>query len=509
MKIFTSGEIREIDAATMRLEPVTAAGLMERAATALSHRLKDIVPPEKRVNVFCGPGNNGGDGLVIARLLHDDNFNVRVFIVETGSSHSNEFRMNADRLTRAGISPFTLADPDLFPSIGRDEVIIDAIFGTGLNKPPSGGAAEIIHRINLTGANVISVDVPSGLFCEDNSGTNRNTIVRASLTLAIQFPRLSFMFAGNDDYVGKWEIIDIGLHAETISKMPSNYHYIMKEDVKPLLRKRRKFDHKGTYGHALLMAGSYGKAGAATLSACAALRSGAGLVTVHTPVTAVTPVQAALPEAMVSPDAGTEYITSVPELAKYDAVGAGPGIGTDPDTRKALKALLESVSVPLVLDADALNIIAQDKEMLALIPPNSVLTPHPGEFRRLTSDERSDYQLMELQIDFAARYKCIVVLKGAHTSVALPDGRIWFNSTGNPGMATGGCGDVLTGIITALLAQGYEPASAAIAGVYLHGVAGDVALRVHSEESVIAGDVLMNIGRAFRETQFNNFSLYL
>jgi NAD(P)H-hydrate epimerase len=223
----------------------------------------------------------------------------------------------------------------------------------------------------------------------------------------------------------------------------------------------------------------------------------------------VTPVQAALPEAMVSPDTGTEYITSVPDLARYDAVGVGPGIGTDPDTRKALHTLLESASVPLVLDADALNIIAQDKEMLALIPPNSVLTPHPGEFRRLTSEGRSDYQLMELQIDFATRYKCVIVLKGAHTSVALPDGRIYFNSTGNPGMATGGCGDVLTGIITALLAQGYEPAHAAIAGVYLHGVAGDVALRVHSEESVIAGDVLMNIGRAFRETQFNNFSLYL
>ena len=291
--------------------------------------------------------------------------------------------------------------------------------------------------------------------------------------------------------------------------MPSAYHYIMKEDVKPMLRRRRKFDHKGSYGHALIMAGSYGKAGAATLSACAALRSGAGLVTVHTPVTAVTPVQAALPEAMVSPDTGSEYITSVPDLSRFDAVGVGPGIGTDPDTRKALHTLLETVSVPLVLDADALNIIAQDKEMLALIPPNSVLTPHPGEFRRLTSEERSDYQLMELQIDFAIRYKCVIVLKGAHTSVALPDGRIYFNSTGNPGMATGGCGDVLTGIITALLAQGYEPAHAAIAGVYLHGVAGDVALRVHSEESVIAGDVLMNIGRAFRETQFNNFSLYL
>jgi NAD(P)H-hydrate epimerase len=481
---------------------------MERAATAISQRLKDIVPPEKRVNVFSGPGNNGGDGLVIARLLHDDNFNVRVFIVETGSSHSNEFRMNADRLTRAGISPFTLADPDLFPSISRDEVIIDSIFGTGLTKPPSGGAAEIIRKINLTGANIISVDVPSGLFCDDNSSANRNTIIKASLTLTLQFPKLSFMFGGNDDYVGKWEMIDIGLHKETISRIPSNYHYIMKEDVKPMLRRRRKFDHKGSYGHALIMAGSYGKAGAATLSACAALRSGAGLVTVHTPVTAVTPVQAALPEAMVSPDTGTEYITSVPELTRYDAVGVGPGIGTDPDTRKALHALLK-LPVSRLYRRRRANIIAQDKEMLALIPANSVLTPHPGEFRRLTSQEQSDYKLMELQIDFATRYKCVVVLKGAHTSVALPDGRIYFNSTGNPGMATGGCGDVLTGIITALLAQGYEPANAAIAGVYLHGVAGDVALRVHSEESVIAGDVLMNIGRAFRETQFNNFSLYL
>jgi NAD(P)H-hydrate epimerase len=317
------------------------------------------------------------------------------------------------------------------------------------------------------------------------------------------------MFAGNDDFVGKWEMIDIGLHPETISKMPSRYHYIMKEDVRPLLRKRRKFDHKGSFGHALIMAGSYGKAGAATLSACAALRTGAGLVTVHTPVAAVIPVQSALPEAMVSPDTGTEYITSVPDLARFDAVGVGPGMGTDPDSRKALRTLLESARVPLVIDADALNMIAQDSDMLALVPPNSVLTPHPGEFRRLTSTERTDYQLMELQLEFAAKHNCIIVLKGAYTSIALPDGRIFFNSTGNPGMATGGCGDVLTGMITALLAQGYEPANAAIIGVYLHGLAGDVALRIHSEESVIAGDVLMNIGRAYRESQFNNFSLYL
>ena len=509
MKIFTSAEIREIDAATIRLEPVTPAGLMERAATALFQHLKDIVPPEKKVNVFAGPGNNGGDGLVIARLLHEESYKVRVFIVETGSAHTSEFKMNSERLMRSGLSPFTLADPDNFPSIGRDEFILDAIFGTGLSKPPAGAAAEIIRKINLTGANIISVDVPSGLFCEDNTAADRDSIVKASVTLTFQFPKLSFMFAGNDDFVGKWEMIDIGLHPETISKMPSRYHYIMKEDVRPLLRKRRKFDHKGSFGHALIMAGSYGKAGAATLSACAALRTGAGLVTVHTPVTAVIPVQSALPEAMVSPDTGTEYITSVPDLARFDAVGVGPGMGTDPDSRKALRTLLESARVPLVIDADALNMIAQDSDMLALVPPNSVLTPHPGEFRRLTSTERTDYQLMELQLEFAAKHNCILVLKGAYTSIALPDGRIYFNSTGNPGMATGGCGDVLTGMITALLAQGYEPANAAIIGVYLHGLAGDVALRIHSEESVIAGDVLMNIGRAYRESQFNNFSLYL
>jgi len=509
MKIFTSAEIREIDAATIRFEPVTPAGLMERAAATLFQRLKDTVPPEKKINVFAGPGNNGGDGLVIARLLYEDGHPVRVFIVETGSAHSSEFRMNADRLERAGISPLTIADPELFPVIGRDEVIIDAIFGTGLSKPPAGVAAEVIRRINLTGAFVISVDVPSGLLCEDNTGADRDRIVRASQTITFQFPKLAFMFAGNDEQAGKWEVVDIGLHPETISEMPSVYHYIIRESVRPLLQKRRKFDHKGTFGHALIIAGSYGKAGAATLAAGAALRTGAGLVTVHTPASAVLAIQAALPEAMVSPDPGTGNVTELPDLSPYDAAGVGPGLGTDPDTVSVLRKLLETASIPLVLDADAINIMAQHKELLDLMPPNTVLTPHTGEFRRLTGTESSDYRLMEEQIAFAARYKCIVVLKGAHTSVAVPEGEVYFNSTGNPGMATGGSGDVLTGMITSLLAQGYEPADAAVAGVYLHGLAGDVALRIHSEESVIAGDILMNIGRAFRETHFSSFSMYL
>ena len=509
MKIFTSAEIREIDAATIRLEPVTPAGLMERAATTFFQRLKDTLSPEKKINVFSGPGNNGGDGLVIARLLYEEGHPVRVFIVETGSAHSSEFKLNADRLERAGISPVTLADPEQFPVIGRDEVIIDAIFGTGLSKPPAGVAAEVIRRINKTGAYIISVDVPSGLFCEDNSGADRDVIVRASQTITFQFPKLAFMFAGNEEQAGKWEVIDIGLHPATISERPSAYHYIIREGVRPLLQKRRKFDHKGTFGHALIIAGSYGKAGAATLSAGAALRTGAGLVTVHTPTSAVLAIQAALPEAMVSPDPGSGNVTELPDLAPYDAAGAGPGLGTDPDTASVLRRLLETTSIPLVLDADAINIMAQNKELLEIMPPNTILTPHPGEFRRLTGSDSSDYRLMEEQIAFAAKYKCILVLKGAHTSVAMPEGTVYFNSTGNPGMATGGSGDVLTGMIASLLAQGYEPADAAVAGVYLHGLAGDVALRIHSEESVIAGDILMNIGRAFRETHFNSFSMYL
>ena len=509
MKIFTSAEIREIDAATIRLEPVTSAGLMERAAATLFQRLKDLIAPEKKINVFAGPGNNGGDGLVLARLLHEDGSQVRVFIVETGSSHSNEFRLNADRLERTGVSPVILSDPGFFPAIGRDEVIIDAIFGTGLNKPPSGISAEVIRRINLSGAYIISVDMPSGLYSEDNDGVNRDIIIRASQTITFQFPKLAFMFAGNEYQTGSWEVLDIGLHSDTIAVMPTPYHYILRESVRPLLQKRRKFDHKGTFGHTLIIAGSYGKAGAATLSAGAALRTGTGLVTVHTPVSSVLALQAALPEAMVSPDPGTGNVTLLPDLTPYDAAGVGPGLGTDPDTVAVLKRLLETTAIPLVLDADALNIMAQHRELLDILPRGTILTPHPGEFRRLAETDCSDYRLMEQQRTFASRYNCIVVLKGANTSIALPGGEVFFNSTGNPGMATGGSGDVLTGMIASLLAQGYAPSDAAIAGVYLHGLAGDVALRIHSEESIIAGDILMNIGRAFRETHFNSFSMYL
>ncbi len=509
MKIFTAKQIKELDAATIRLEPVTSMALMERAGNAAFLRIKEKLSDGISITVFAGPGNNGGDGLVIARLLLNDGYHVRIFLVETGVKHTQEFDTNLQRLHKAGVMPVTLTSPDSLPDISSCETVIDAIFGSGLTRPPAGVAADLIHRINSSGAYVISIDIPSGLFCDDNTDADLSAIVKSSLTLTFQFPKLAFMFAGASAFAEKWEVLDIGINQEAISSMPSDYEYVETADVRKILRRRQKFDHKGKFGHSLIIAGSYGKAGAATLAAAASMRTGSGLVTVHTPSSAVLAIQAALPEAMVSPDPGAEFVTSIPDLSRYNAVGAGPGLGTDPDTRNAIADLLTACNIPLVLDADALNILALEPEMLAMVPPGSVLTPHPGEFKRLAGVDFSDYKMLMIQKEFAVKYQCTVVLKGSCTSIALPDGKILFNSTGNPGMATGGTGDVLTGMITALLAQEYSPEQAAIAGVYLHGAAGDLALRVHSEESLIAGDIIINIGRAFRETMFNHFNLYL
>ncbi len=504
MKIFTAEDIRKLDAATIQLEPVASVDLMERAAFNAFRKIKMRIDPDKVVNIFAGTGNNGGDGLVLARLLASENYNVRVFVIETGASHSNDMEINLGRLNEVSIKPVIITTYKEIPECGNSEVIIDAIFGSGLTRPPSGLAAEVIQKINSSGAFIISIDIPSGLFCEDNSEADRNTIIKASYTITFQFPKLAFMFAGNSVFTGEWEVIDIGLHKETIAKMPTRFYYLEPSDVRPILRKRKKFDHKGSYGHVLLIAGSYGKAGAAILTAGAALRTGAGLVTLHVPKSAIIPVQSALPEAMVSPDPGEEIVTSIPEMNKYDSVGIGPGLGTDPDTREAFAGLLEKYRGPVVIDADALNILSHDRRMLQLLPPNSILTPHPGEFKRLTGNDLTDYKLLISQQEFAEKYNCIVILKGACTSIAYPDGRLFFNSTGNSGMATAGSGDVLTGMITSLLGQQYNPEQAALAGVSLHGLAGDCALEKQSEESLIAGDIVNSIGNAFRVVSLNH-----
>jgi ADP-dependent NAD(P)H-hydrate dehydratase / NAD(P)H-hydrate epimerase len=499
MKIFSAEKIRAIDAATISGEPVSSADLMERAANSVSRWISEKISSVCEFMIFAGPGNNGGDALAVARMLLKKGYAVNTFIIETGSSFSEDMKHNKARLDAIDAPPFLISSVSDIPEIRPEFIVLDGIFGCGLSRPPAGLAAEAIKRINESGAKVISIDIPSGLYCESSEEYIKGEIIRASFTLSFQFPKLSFMFEDNFGFTGDWEILDIGLLNEAVDNESTPYNYIDQHSVLPLLKTRHKFDHKGTWGHVLIAAGSYGKTGAAILASASALRTGAGLVTCLLPTKCVTAFQCAIPEAMVIPDKGEEHISSLVDLSKYDSIGVGPGLGTDQETRKALGGILASFSKPMVIDADALNILALEPELMSLIPENSILTPHPGEFSRLTGGEKcTGLKRLRHQIEFAKRYKCIVVLKGACTSVATPDGNVWFNSTGNPGMATAGSGDVLTGMIASLLAQNYLPVNAAIIGTYIHGLAGDIALEENSHESLIAGDIIKNTGLAFR-----------
>jgi NAD(P)H-hydrate epimerase len=342
--------------------------------------------------------------------------------------------------------------------------------------------------------------MPSGLPGEDSATINPETIIRADYTLAIEFPRLSFMFAENNRYTGKWILVQIGLHPGAIAGTESPYQYIVAETIASLLRRREKFDHKGKFGHALLAAGSFGKMGAAILAGRAVLRAGAGLLTCHIPSKGYNIMQCTLPEAMVETDQSDILVSEIREPKRFDAIGMGPGMGTKPNAQGAVHKLLSNYKGPLVLDADAINILGLNPDWLNLLTPLTVLTPHPGEFARLAGNTADSYQRLLSQIEFSGKYKCVIVLKGAHTSISLPDGRVFFNSTGNPGMATAGSGDVLTGIILGLLAQGYTPERAALTGVYLHGLSGDIAASERCQESLIASDIIENLYEAYTKT---------
>jgi NAD(P)H-hydrate epimerase len=390
-----------------------------------------------------------------------------------------------------------LYDADQFPVLASGTIIIDAIFGSGLSRPTEGLAADVIRRINDSGCEVISIDLPSGLFSEDNTGNTGGEIVRAKHTLTFQFPKLSFMFAENEQFTGSWTVLPIGLHPAAIASQPAPYTYTLADDVLPLLRTRKKFAHKGSFGHGLLVAGSEGKTGACILGAAAALRSGIGLITCHTPSGGMASIHAALPEAMVIPDRSEKCISVALAATGFSAVAVGPGLGKAPETARALFGLLTVCDKPMVIDADALNILSMNKDWLDLLRPGTILTPHPGEFDRLAGKRDNGYSGLMKQVEFSRKYGCIVILKGAFTSISTPDGRVRFNSTGNPGMATAGSGDVLTGILLSLLSQGLDPSDAALTGVYLHGLAGDIAAEESGYESIIASDIINCLGKAF------------
>ncbi|MCK3685670.1 NAD(P)H-hydrate dehydratase [Maribellus sp. YY47] len=499
MKLFTTKQIAQLDQYTISHEPVDDIDLMERASLQITSWIIQRFSTEQRMVIFAGPGNNGGDALAIARQLAEFDFSCEVYLVDFGKELKGSPATNWQRLEEQGrVKLSRIREVKDIPNLQDDDVVLDGLFGSGLSRPLEGLPAALVNFMNQTTNTIIAIDIPSGLMGEDNSG-NTDHIIRADFTLTFQFPKISFLFAENEQYVGEWTVLPIGLHPDGIEKEESLYHWLEREEVQEMIPVRSKFEHKGTLGHALLIAGSFGKMGAAVLSSKACLRAGVGLLTTHIPRLGYSILQTAVPEAMASVDQHDSVFTEFPKLEPYSAIGVGPGLDQKHNTRKALCALLESAKVPLVIDADALNILSAQKEWLDKLPAGSILTPHPGEFRRLVGDTENSYQSIQKQLEFSKKYRCVVVLKGACTSVSLPDGRLFFNSTGNPGMATAGSGDVLTGVILGLLAQGMSPEEAALTGVFIHGLAGDVAAQKRSEFSLIAGDIVEEMGEAFRK----------
>lgn len=499
MKILPVEKIREADAYTIKNEPIKSIDLMERAATQCYKWIRKKTDNTMPVKVFCGPGNNGGDGLVVARLLAEKDYDVTVFIVRFTEKGSEDFDKNLVRLKEPEIIEISeIRDGDPFPEITADDLVIDAIFGSGLSRPVKGFMAKLIEKINKSGAITIAIDAPSGLFSDENSTGKDGAIVEADYTLTFQLPKRAFLYPENDKFVGDWVVLPIGLMQDFIDSAEVKNYTIEREEVRQLIKPRNKFAHKGHFGHALLIAGGYGKMGAAVMAAKAALRSGAGLVTALIPKLGNSIIQTALPECMVSIDEHEEVFSKVPDLGMYNAIGVGPGIGMRKETQSALKMLIQNAGGPIVFDADAINILGENNTWISFVPAGSIFTPHPKEFERLAGKSSDNFEQHQKQTDFSVKNKVYVVLKGAHTCITTPSGESFFNTTGNPGMATGGSGDVLTGIILGLLAQNYHPKEAAILGVYLHGLAGDKAAKRKTQQAMIAGDIIENLGRAFK-----------
>ncbi len=500
MKLFSTREVKEIDQMTIKDQKIKSIDLMERAAIACSEEIMARWDSRTTIVIFAGPGNNGGDSLAIARILHNSGYRIAVYLFNPKNQLSHDCRINKERLSEFDdIEFYEITQGFEPPLLTEDVLVVDGIFGSGLNAPCEGGFASVIQYINSGDSPVVSIDIPSGLFGEDNSNNIPRNIIRANLTLTFEFPKLSMLFAENEKFTGEVVIMEINLSQTAKSEILSNYYLTERSDIKKLIRKRNKFAHKGVFGKAFLVAGSYGMMGAAVLAAKACARTGAGITVVHGPDAGCNVIHTSLPEAIYKTDKNPKIITLIGDTKEYNAVAIGPGIGTDPNTAWALRMLLKELKRPAVIDADALNIIASSSGMIETIPANTIITPHPKEFERLFGKTTNSYDRLKKAKEMAIKHSLIIVLKGAYTAVCLPSGNIHFNSTGNPGMATAGSGDVLTGIILSLLAQNYLPEQAAILGVFLHGFAGDIALPQSSEQSMLASDIINHISTAYRQ----------
>lgn len=500
MKVLTATQLKELDAYTIAHEPVESIDLMERASRKMTDAIIQRWPSTTPVKVFAGPGNNGGDALAISRMLSEAGYRTEVFLFNPGERLSAECETNRQRLEQCSNVSFNEIRSQFEPpALSADDLVIDGLFGTGLNKPLNGGFAALAKYINASAARVVAIDIPSGLMCEDNTYNVRSHIVRADLTLTVQLLKLAFLLADNEAYTGEIERIDIGLHPEGIALAAAEYSILEEAEMKSLLKKRPAFGHKGTFGHGLLVAGSYGMAGSAVLAAQACLRSGIGKVSVHTPACNLPVLQYCIPEAIVRADVHDHIFTQPEDTHPYAAMAIGPGLGQDRETEIAFIEQVRHAQAPLVIDADGLNIMGDHKGWIQQIPKNAILTPHPKEMERLAGNAIDSYAKLSQAREMAMRYQFYILLKGHYTAICTPGGHTYFNPTGNAGMGTAGSGDVLTGVLLALLAQGYSQEDACRLGTYLHGLAGDLAAEQLGQESLIASDIIRFLPEAFKQ----------
>lgn len=506
MKLFTNEQIRAIERHTIETEGIPPGEIIERVAEGVADEIAARWRPSKPTIVFAGPGNNGADALATARLLHDHGFRPAIYLFNIGGDKlSGECAAVRDRLLEA------VPDADFHevtsrftpPDITSSHLIVDGLFGAGLREELRGGFQSLVQYINDEKPTVVSIDLPSGMFGDWNPRiVNRNTI-HATLTLAIQFPRLCFFIPDNAELVGEWKTLDVGLSQQAIASLPAEFCLVEKRDIHRRLRHRKEFASKADFGTAILYAGSYGMMGAAVLAAKGALRGGVGKLTVSSPKWGYQILQTAVPEAMYRNNRGDACLTEIHPERDFSAIAIGPGIGTNEMTVKALEDFLSSIDKPVILDADALNCIAHRPSLLSDIPVLSVLTPHAKEFDRLFGDCPTDETRLLRAIEVSHYHNILIVLKGHYTALVRPDNKVYFNSSGTPAMATPGSGDVLTGIITALMAQGYKPEISALIGPYVHGIAGEIAAENQGEYGVTAGDIAANVGRAFKTIMRN------
>lgn len=495
MKIFSAKQLKEADQLTVEKQEISSADLMERAATLVFEEIhKRLEGADIPVKIFCGIGNNGGDGLVIGRKLIEQGYAVTIYVVNYSDQRSPDFLTNYDRVKNMTTKwPVLLKSEDNFPEINAGDFLIDAIFGVGLNRPVSGWVEKLVHHINNSGAFVLAIDMPSGLMADE--ATPGNAIINANYTITFQSPKFSFFLPDTARHIGELQIMDIGLDKDWLRETIAPAQLIGKQEARALYKPRNKFSHKGTYGHILMAGGSYGKMGSVCLTATAALRAGAGMVTVYIPACGYEILQACLPEAMVITDPGEKILTRAEYDLKPDVTGFGVGVGTAEKTVEAMRHLLQKVESPMVIDADGLNILSRNQELLKMVPEASILTPHPKELERLIGTWSDDFEKIEKVRTLCREYKLILVLKGTFSMIITSED-LYVNTSGNPGMATAGSGDVLTGILLAMLSQGYSPLAAAVLGVYLHGKAGDIAAEKLSFEGLIAGDIAQHTGAA-------------